>query len=181
MTTNDNRRLFLIIGIVAVTVILLVVAIILSIKQSGNKPASSGEYVDPNSHQTISNPSGKAPESYGTRPNESIYLGISPLLDHGLSTSQINDLKDAFYAYSKKAGPFRETSLNVDSITDGPHDTSGPTITDSVTFKVVFDRKTTYDAKFVYYDIDYGRLYLYDPKTNTQVFDSGEITAAVSD
>ncbi len=179
--TGNRKIIFIGAAVVALAIIGVVIILLQSKTAPTNTAGTNGTYVDPNSHETVSNPAGKAPDTAGSDPNAPIYLGISKFLDYGVSTAQMDDLKRAYYLYTTSKNPhIKEVSIGVDGIVSGPHDESGATITDTLTFSTTFDRKTTYTTKFVYYDIDSARLYLYDAKTKALVFDSGNISPAIN-
>jgi len=137
---------------------------------------STGLYVDPLSHETVSSPIGKAPDIYGSTANLPLYLGFSKLYDHGISDQQLSGLKTAFYNYSQKqATPIKEISIDVDHITSQYNPASNDTHF-YILFNGTFDRKTAYKAKAQYSGLNDIRLLLTD-SSGKATFDSGVITA----
>jgi hypothetical protein len=179
-----NRKVLIIGGIVLVGVI---VALLFTIG-SGSKKApgdtnttDSSERFDANSGQTVSNPKDKAPDIYGVDPNEPVILGLSHLLGYGLTSTQLTSLKYAFTAYNKTLNPkIKEVSIGRSSIELTPHDRYSSSTSDSMTFQVIIDSKTTYNAKLEFFDLTTIHLYL-TTTTGATVFDSGEVNSGVVD
>jgi hypothetical protein len=169
-----NPKIRAIVAIILIAVIFVILIIATYNKNNSKQPSlDSGKYVDPNSGETISNPKGKGPDTYGSASNEPIYLGTTELINRGVTTDDLNKLKAAFYDYSAKNNKnIREVSINIASIQTPARDpnTTDPSI---ITFNVVFDRKDTYRARFQYTGLGDVRLILYNSKTNAQVYDSG--------
>lgn len=133
-------------------------------------------YYDSNSHQTVSDPSGKTPDTYGATTDAPIYLGNEALLDHGVTITQVGDYKFALYQFLKtnkiKA---TEASIVVDSVVKPPIDPNRTTDTLTIYFNVVINRKTAYNATLDYSNLDTANLKLTD-NTGAQVYDSGPVT-----
>jgi len=168
---SPNRKKILIISSVVVLVI-IGAAVLLFSNHSSKSPGST--YVDPLSHQTVSSPPGKTPDTYGTVADQPLYLGFDRLLDHGLTLVQINNLKAAFYKYSLAQSPhLKEISIAVDNITTSYKQTAHSTVF-YIYFNGRFDRAMPFNAKIQYNGIDDVRLFLSN-NNNKQVFDSGII------
>jgi hypothetical protein len=179
---SANRKRWLIIFAGVISLILIIVAIILS-SGADKKPAANPDnsYVDPLSHETISNPPGKGPDTFGSTPNTPIYLGIDKLIDHGLSYDQTTALRSAFNKYaSSQNPPVKEVSIDVDHITT-QHDSTKHNSPFIILFKTRFDRKTDYQAKVQYHGLNDVQLILTDPADNKSVFDSGVMSSAVAE
>lgn len=101
------------------------------------------------------------------------YVGITALTDNGLTQDQVGDLKQALFQY------FQSTKKNVQDVTFSnvtppiPHP-NDPLAPDVTTFTVSFANET-YNAKLATTNISTARLYLYDTKTSSLVYDSKDI------
>ncbi len=159
-------------GFAAILIIIGVVLFLNPVKNpTGANTTSNGEYYDAKSGETVSDPAGKAPDTYGTA-EQPIYLGFSTLLSSGLSKYQLAAVKSALVQYSKSSQKnFKEFSLDVSSVkTISPNqDDADPKST--VSFALTADRKISFGARFEYTDINSMRLYLKD-ENGSQVFDS---------
>ena len=125
-------------------------------EQGGRNQA--GEYYDPLSKQTVSDPPDKGPDVFNSYSNLPVYLGFDALIDQGMTLEQLSTLKLAFYNYSQTLPkPIKEISLAVDSI-----DTEREGSIWYISFPVRFNRQTDYQAKVDYTDLDTIRLYLSD-------------------
>lgn len=147
-------------------------------QKSGNTTdfTSQPGYYDPNSHQTVSNPSGKTPEKYGATTDAPIFLGTDALLNNSLTLTEVGDYKFALYQFLKSNNiKATEASINVDTVAAAPVDPNRTTDTLTITFNVVIDRKTIYKAS-----MDYSNLDTVDLKLSTsdgkQVYDSGSVS-----
>ncbi|HEY5667826.1 MAG TPA: hypothetical protein VIR03_01545 [Candidatus Saccharimonadales bacterium] len=148
-------------------------------KQKGSKTTdftTQQGYYDPNSHQTISNPSGKTPDLYGAMPGSPVFLGLNALLNNGLTLTQVGDYKFALYQFVKSNKiAATEASIAVDSVTTPPIDPDRTTDTLTIYFNIVINRKTIYKAVLDYSNLDTAQLKLTD-SAGTQVYDSGPVT-----
>ncbi len=173
-TTEKRRKLLTIIGLVIIAIVLVASLILVFSKKS--KPNNEGEYLDPLSHQTISDPKGKSPETNGKENIRPVYLGFNTLIDQGLSSDQLSGLETAFYRYStQQLQAIKEISVDVDNITTY-QDKSFANGSFVMQFKVRFDRKTDYTAKVEYSGLSVVRLYLLGAN-NQIIYDSQVIDA----
>jgi hypothetical protein len=173
-----NRRNLIIAGAVAV---LLVIVGLLFAAQQAKKPASNntpsfftdtGKY-DANSGDTTSNIVGKTPDNFGLLPDTPVYLGLTGFLDTGLSMTQLNDVKYAFYKYATSTSPkIKQVSFTKNSFLTVPPDASGKA---TMTFDVVLDSQPRMHGSLVYSDTESIELTLFDA-TNNKIFESGTIT-----
>ena len=160
----------------AIFVVWLIVAL-LSIN-SASKPQvdNPGVYYDSWSHQTVSNPSGKSPDIYGSGGGGPIYLGIDSLVSHGLTSDQLASLKLAINTYSKsKNSSIKEVSFDIDHITS-QHTPSQFLMF----FRIKFNRKDIYNAKLDYSDLSAINLDLSD-SSGKVVYSSGSVDALVGE
>jgi hypothetical protein len=143
-------------------------------KKNGSQSGQSSTYTDPFSHETVSNPSGKAPDRYGTPANQPLFLGFDKLLTYGITFDQLNETKQAFYRYStKQTPPIKQISIDVDHITT-QHDQNVHNSPFVILFNVQFNRKTVNQAKLSYQGLSDIQLTL--SKDGKPVYDSGVIT-----
>ncbi|HVO86480.1 MAG TPA: hypothetical protein VMT23_01980 [Candidatus Binatia bacterium] len=176
MQSVNRRRLILIVA--GLTLLFLVVVAILAPRHPAKKPQTNptNSVVDPLSHKTVSNPSGVAPEHYGSNPELPIYLGFDKLLNYGLSSEQVFSLQVAFYNYTQTVSPpVTQVSVGVDTISTD-HDAADPNSPFFISFDVGFNGNKAGRAKVDYSDLELKsvRLYLTD-NSGKQVFDSGVV------
>lgn len=91
---QQQQRSILLIGAGAILLLLIGGIILYFI---GHKPTATepkqNTYTDPITHETVSNPSGKTPESYGTTAGEATIFGLDKLFNQGFSTDQVDYFK----------------------------------------------------------------------------------------
>lgn len=98
------------------------------------------------------------------------YSGLDTLLDHGISSQQLDELQEAIHLYANSLKPpTKEATVDTDSLRRPPRDPSADVF--SLFFTLSFD-KVSYNAKIEYSGLTFMRLLLYDQKTGAQVFDS---------
>lgn len=175
----NNRKIF-IAGSAALAVIVFVVTLLMNsdAKNQANPtptPQTNQRY-DANSGDTVSDPEGKAPDSYGVSKDMPLFLGFASLLDYGITKYQLDATKTAFYNYSQTKTPkIKEVSIGSGTIKAAPRNPNAPSSTDYVTFDVLIDQKTTYKAKLEFSRLTVVRLYLYSG--STLVYDSNGINS----
>lgn len=160
---NSRKRLILVVIIIVSTSILILYSLSLFLSKDKkpleeNKANQTNEYYDPGSGETVSNPPDRTPETYGVDNNEPIFLGTSRLLDFGVTKYQLEDLKNAFMAFSKtKNNDVKEVSISVNTIKNGPDIDEQ---TRSVTFDTTINRNEKYQAELHLVIIQKARLIL---------------------
>jgi hypothetical protein len=117
---------------------------------------------------TPHNKNAKLPQA--DQEHSTIFQGMSSFIDSGLTTDQDNGLIKAFSKFSPKS---RDISVDVSSLSPGPHnpDSSDPSFT--INFSVRID-SASYAGTARYSGLHAVRLILYT-KDDKQVFDSGII------
>jgi hypothetical protein len=156
---------------VAVALVLIIIGAIAN--RPAKDPGLTGRYEDPNTHQIISNPDGKKPDSYGVANSTPIYIGFEKLLNEGVSFNQLNNLKLAFYNYSQsRQDKLTEVSLDPQSLKVKLDDEGNILLT----FNVLLNRKETVSANVACSGIDAADLVIKDT-SGKQLFDSGVIGA----
>lgn len=154
--------------------VLLVLAIVVSV--TGNKPkksASTGEYFDAGSGETVSDPAGKVVEnSNETTPAPATLLGFSKLVSRGLLAGQLTEVNKQMQNFAVEQKPsITELSLATDSIVfSTPEEGKTTTV---VTGKLTANRKDMYDLELSYDSLITIRTVV--KKSNAVVFDSGVI------
>ncbi|HUC89795.1 MAG TPA: hypothetical protein VMR45_03260 [Patescibacteria group bacterium] len=178
---NTSKRNLLIIIVVVVVVILGVIALVAVNKSSTTTTdvtSSKSDSYDKNSGQTVSNPAGKTPDTYGTNAAAPIYLGTSNLLDYGVSSDQEADLRYSLYQYFKTTSKnVTEISVTTNSISPVNHDPNSDSNVFTINFDFVVNKKDQYKAKLDYFDLSSIDLHIYDSKGTTQLYDSGTVTS----
>lgn len=102
------------------------------------------------------------------------FIGFHKLTDQGLSSFQYKGLQQAFSAFDDN---LKYVSINTDTIVNVPSTDTSIDAKSYFTFEASVAGKN-YSAKAYYWDVTSVRLYLYDTKTQKQVFDSGDIDVA---
>jgi hypothetical protein len=175
MQSQGNKRLW---AAAVLFVVIALVGLVLALGPHSKKsPDSSGRYTDPLSHETVSDPEGKAPDTYGQPSNTPLYLGFDKLLNYGIDKGQLDNIKTAFYRYSvQQPSPIKQISIDVDHITNNP-DASNPNASFIIDFNAQFDRSKLYKSRVEYQGLDDVRLYLMNSEGST-VYDSGILYAS---
>jgi hypothetical protein len=174
-----NKRNLIIAG--SVVVVLVAIGLLVAAQQAkkqtsdNNTPAfftDTGKY-DANSGETTSDIVGKTPDNFGLLPDTPVYLGLTGLLDAGLTMTQLNDVKYAFYQYTTSTNPkIKQVSFTKNSFLTVPPDANGSA---SMTFDVVLDSKPKMHGTFTYSDTESIALTLFDAN-NAKIFESGTVT-----
>lgn len=171
---DSSRRLLIIAGGVLV-VLIMIVLVVLSLR--GGNDGEGGlfkDYFDPNSGETVSEISDVTPEKFGAPNDELLYLGVADLLDHGISSGQLESVKYAFYRYARPK-KIIEISVKVDSITTKPRNSDTGGSKSIVTFDLTADRKTSLKATLES-DIITKRIRLrLTNSSGSNVYDSGSL------
>ena len=184
MQSANNRRPLLIASLVVFIILVIVgLGLALFLGHSTKKAAGpGGEYTDPLSHEVVSNPSGKTPETYGTNAKTPLFLGFDKLIGAGLSLDQLRNVETAFDNYSASLPkPISQISLDVDHITTDNNATD-PNAAFEMHLEVQFDQKTFYQIKIQYYTLNDIELFILDNSTSKLIYDSQILyTSAQSD
>lgn len=151
--------------------LLLIISGFLMFGYSNSNKSNEGEYYDPLSKQTVSDPPGKTPENFGGAAYDPLFLGFDKLIDRGLSSDQMNilDIHMKNFLY-EQSPPAKEVSLEVDSIKSQKNSGERPTF--YISFNIRTDRKNDFNARLEYSDISTVRLLVYSKETGKLVFDS---------
>ena len=105
MIDPSKKKLLIIIGVIGALLVLviIIVAIVTNANKDTNKVDASNPvvttYTDPYSGETITTTENKAPEGENVE-NSVVYFGFSKLLQYGMSTDQVFQLKDSIAKYS---------------------------------------------------------------------------------
>ncbi len=171
-------------GGIALLAILIFLIIAGSRKKSADtqtNQTSAGDYYDSKSGQTVSDPANRAPENYGGTTAQPVFLGITSLLNIGVTNYQLNATKQAFEQFAaalKKPG--KEFSVTVASITSIPEDKNNPDSRPTASFELTIDRTASYQARLEYFDVTAVRLVVPD-SSGKSVFDSGTVDLTAGD
>ncbi len=173
---QDNRkRTVLIVGVSIFFLVALSYGILHKKSTPPTNPGDAGEYYDPASRETVSNPAGKATESFGDNAQGPNYLGFSKILSTGISDDQLQAVEDSLATFTTQLGQKNpEISVYVDSIASVPFDRDSGA-NPSVTFDIRVNRKTDYSVSVEYYEITKIKLLVLG-KTNKKVlYETGEV------
>lgn len=113
----------------------------------------------------------KAVEKFN--PSQWSYSGTDSLMTHGLTNAQLGDLKYALYQFALSAS-LNPKKVDIRGVTIEPFNRKNPTGKAIADFDLTLDNNH-YRAKMEYFDLASIRLYLTDPKTNQQIYDSQTI------
>jgi hypothetical protein len=173
---QDGRlRRYVLLGLI-IAVVALLWLIGASSRNDDTNTLQPNEYFDRRSGETVSDPGGKTPDTFGSAAGQPIYLGLGKLLDYGVTIGQLNATKEAFFSYSKTSNAnIEEVSIDVASIMSLPSDPSSTQPKQTLTFNVQFDRDKTFDVRLDYFGVSSIRLYLKDT-SGKLIFDSKTIT-----
>jgi hypothetical protein len=100
------------------------------------------------------------------------FSGLDNLLSYGVTTTQENNLEEAFFKFS---GSAKSVSIDPSSIAVVPHDPNSASMDSFINFSVKVDSKL-YKAKIDYTNLTTIRLYLFDFQSGNQVYDSNFIS-----
>ena len=132
----------------------------------------TGDYYDPYSGETVSNPEGKSPEDFGKN-SGLVLLGLGGLLDHGLTQDQLDAYRTALSQYNTKNKDYvKEASIDVSSIERFEEETK-TTITHGLKFSLIINRgEKKFTARIEYTGLSSIKLILINPDTSKKVFES---------
>lgn len=97
--------------------------------------------------------------------------GSTELLNHGLSSQQLTNLKLAYFQYFQSIQQ-EIRGMKLSNINKVPHDRYSASTTDTINFTTTLDSKATYSTKLEYFNLTGIRLYLYDTKSGSLIYDS---------
>lgn len=169
--SNDLKKkvLFGLVVLMMFLVSALVLYLVFGRSSKSNTTDNAGLYYDPGSGETVANPPGQTPETYGSQGKEITYLGFSKLLDYGASKFQLEATKLAFENYSKTRGnDIKEVSITVSSIKNGP---DGDDLSIVINFDLKINRQEDYQAQLQLHMIRQVKLTL--KKGGTNIYESG--------
>ncbi len=104
--------------------------------------------------------------------NSLTYTGLDSFVNYGLSTSQLEGLKQTLFLFYQTTSK-EAYSLSLKGVTAVPHDPNSSSIADTINFTVGLG-KTSYSAKLSYIGLNDIELYVYNA-AGVQVYDSGLI------
>lgn len=166
----DNRKILFVVGSIMAIMIAVGFIIFLVVpkpekpigQQSLHYDQSSGESVVENS--PLSQSAGES-----NLPDQPTYLGFSKLIDYGLSTSQLTQVKTALYNYSlKQSKKFTEVSLVLDSVRQ-PDPAPGSRLS-SYEFNIKVNRSDDYFTRIEFTDTSSCTVTLYKADKTTLLF-----------
>jgi|GEM_PF-3488689 len=158
----------LVIAAVGLAVFVLLTAVVLILAHSGGNTPAGQSSAAPTPTPT---PSPANPALGSSAPT---YEGFDDLLNYGLSSDQESDLKYAFTKFAAAAN-LRVTEIDLGSIAIAPHDSTSASTNSTATFTATINKTTIYQARLVYSNLTAAELYLNNPQTGAQIFDSGLI------
>lgn len=177
MQQKSNKKFYIIGGGLLLVLLTLAAFATLSSKsqQSDATKGTTKTVVDPVSHQTLVTQAGQSPETNGSTVSGPAYLGLSSLLQYGLTTDNIASLQLALSDYSGFKTGVSQVSLAVDDITQQSPSANGDASGRwSIKSNLVADNKKTYGITF-FYDTSAIEVHLYDTKTGSLLYNSGVV------
>lgn len=169
MQSSNKRfdRIIMIVLFIIISLVLLFFIVFSSNKKS--KDGAVGEYYDPGSGETVSDPKDRAPEKVGQTSPEITYLGISKLLDAGVTEFQLDSFRLALNMFSGTNNYFiKEASVTVSSITS--EQIQEGDFYRVIKFELVVNRNTNYNAELYLESLSNVKLKLIE--NDKLVFDS---------
>lgn len=173
MENTRRTQVFIILGFIGIS-LLIIGGIALYYRynsQTNYSEPDNKAYVDPGSGDLVLSPEGKTPETYGTNPDQPIYLGFTAFLDIGVNDEQVQYLKDMLvdYAFSQKdKEKITEISLDKSSLKHS-FDPEGPSV---YKFNLTINRKDILNAEATAPGIDSITLKLTPKDSQSPVFTS---------
>lgn len=148
-----QQRLLIIVGFVILSLMIIGIMVFIfnaSQSQTSTEP-NQNEFIDPATGETILNPDGKSPETFGTNPDAPIFVGFSNLLQFGARQTVVENTKSFLNDYAneritKNEERITEVSIVVDSI---QHTIDNAANTSSYTFDIVINRSENYSMKLM--------------------------------
>lgn len=137
----------------------------------------TGRYTDPYSGETVTNEAGTTLESYGSSSGEPILLGISKLLDYGVTGDQFTIFKSQLKKYAQ-INTYYEVTIDVDAIQSFPK--ADDSDTNSFIFPIMTNRSDKHTAQLDTTGIFSARLRVFDPDKKLE-FDSTTLDTAPID
>lgn len=107
----------------------------------------------------------------GTVPSNISYENLDLLLNYGITTTQVQELKKAFGRYLESANS-NANRVSIDAIQVVPRDRSSPSRQNTINFRAMIGQDNL-RAKIEYSNLTDIRLFLYDESSDRQVYDSG--------
>lgn len=162
---SSRRKILLVIAITFALIILPLIMYLSTSKDDTPNTEGSGQYHDPVSGETVSDPEGKAPETYGTDSPPIDFLGFHRLMDRGATMYHADAVKKAFEDYSKNRDEkIKEISLYEETIKLQPFERGAEVRV--LKFSVLINRKDRSDV-----ELEYSNL----TKAKVRIFQDGKI------
>lgn len=115
-----------------------------------------------------------AQDKYPYAVNTIWYVNTNSLLTYGVTAAQLSNLQQAFFNFSTSIGK-QYQKITLGSISVVPHDPNSASTVSSITFTALLDTDQ-FNARIDYSNLNDIELYLFNPQTDAQVYDSGLIT-----
>jgi len=171
--TADKKRLFIITGSFITIVIVASIIFLITSGVGSNKPDSSeaGIYTDPGTGEVVYSPTDRVPEDGGSGEKQIVFLGMTNLLDIGISSDMIANIKLQFeHLSSLRDSPITELSVNKSSIQQSIDQSTGEVTT---TFIITINRSTELNSAVSFNSANNGFiLKVLNPSDNTVLYDS---------
>jgi hypothetical protein len=167
----EKKRIIFIVGITVVVMIIAGAILYFVVpKSSSNQPVIGSVYHDPSSGESIAENSHLRQSAKDSNlPDQPTYLGFSKLIDYGLSSSQLIQVKSALYNYSQKQSTkFTEISLVIDSVRQ-PDPAPGSRVL-SYEFNIKVNRSDDYFMRVEFTDTSSCTVTIYKADKTTLLF-----------
>lgn len=170
---RQSSKRIVIVAVIAFVV--LGIALLFYVGRRNSSPEGTGEYYDPASGETISNPTGRSPEKFNQASEQPVYLGFSRLVDIGLSQFQVDVIKQIFLSYSsQRKDKINELSIYKDSVSRVSFDPADEIR--SVLFDISINRGERYSVTMQYTTLRNAKIIIYEGKN--KIFESGFVDYA---
>ncbi|MDB5184885.1 MAG: hypothetical protein JWN38_693 [Candidatus Saccharibacteria bacterium] len=170
---SKGKKQLALVGMVIVFVLLLVglTAVTAPKKDTATGPKST-TYKDPYSGESITS-TPETPESFNGSGSSVSILGLSALVDQGVTQDQFNVVQAQVTAFAS-AHSYSEVSVDKASINNAPRDPESDSTVNTYTFTIVTNRKTKHKAQLDCSGLSMARLQIFD-QSGTSEFDSGTL------
>lgn len=155
--------------------VILLASLVLVLYNGIHQPSQSkgvSEQKDKTTGETIRTIEGEN-ESLSPDDGVPIFLGVTTVLDHGISSQQLGYLKTGLRQFSTiNALGIKKYSINDKTYVSGVVDQDTPSETNQAKFDIVADDKTTYKVDLRYQNLEQTEVYIND-SSGKLLFDSG--------
>lgn len=166
MKPVGDKRIFLVVGLVAVAILLTAVSL-----RSNNGPSKVIKTVDEDTGETVLSEPNKIPESFAKESNEIFVLGSPELLQRGVTSQQYQLFKDTLIKYvgDHFSGQYDRVKVLSDGLIGSGNEVKG-------TLRLG-ESDNTLGFTLTYSELYFAEVTIIDPTGKIPVFKSGKLSA----